>query len=124
MIPIDSLATIRQIQPDLPGISDYCREHQVKGFYPFTTETLNNTSNFYARQFNPLAGINEDAITGIAAGALGCYANRYGLSKSGESIVVEQGYDMGMGGEMYVNVTNSVTVGGYAVTYGERALTL
>jgi len=124
MIPIDSLATIRKIQPDLPGISDYCRELQVKGFYPFTTETLKNTSNFYARQFNPRAGINEDAITGIAAGALGCYANKYGLVRSEGSIVVEQGYDMGMGGEMYVDATNGVTVGGYAATYGERALTL
>jgi len=124
IIPITSLANVRRIAPNLRSISEYCRQHNVKGFYPFTAQTLKGTSDFYARQFNPLAGINEDPITGIAAGALGCYANRYGLAGGRKQFVIEQGYDMKMGGEMYVDITNGVKVGGYAVTYGEQRITL
>ena len=123
MIPIVSLKEIRNIQPDLSGISEYCRRHEVKGLYPFTAETLEDSSHFYARQFNPLAGINEDPITGIAAGALGCYAEKYNLVTD-KRIIVEQGYGMSMGGEMYVDISDGVKVGGYAVTYGERAIVL
>lgn len=124
MIPIASLESVRSIQPDFSGISEYCRAHNIKGFYPFTTKTLRDSSDLYARQFNPLAGIDEDPITGIAAGALGCYADKYGLVKGKQQIIVEQGYDMNMGGEMYVDVSDGVMVGGYAVTYGERTVTL
>lgn len=124
IIPVRTLQTLRKITPDLSGISDYCREHGAKGFYPFTPETLSDAADFYARQFNPLAGINEDPITGIAAGALGCYAQKYNLGAGKSRFIVEQGYDMRMGGEMYVDVTDGVKVGGQAATYGQRDVVL
>lgn len=118
IIPVDSLKTLQAIQPDLNGISRYS---QAKGFYPFTTQTLDPSADFQARQFNPAAGINEDPITGVAAGALGCYAKKYSLS-SKDQIVVEQGYTMNMGGQMFVDVSDGVKVCGYAVTFGKKKL--
>lgn len=118
MIPIDSLKTLQAITPNLEGIAAYT---ESRGFYPFTTETLDPNADLQARQFNPAAGINEDPLTGVAAGALGCYAKKYALAAK-DQIVIEQGYGMNMGGQMFVDVSDGVKVGGYGVTFGEKEL--
>lgn len=121
LIPLRGLAAVRSVKPDLEGIKAYCRETGAKGFYPFTTESPVPATDFYARQFNPLADENEDPVTGVAAGALGCYAKKYQLYDK-QTFVAAQGYDLGKGGNMFVDVSDGVRVGGYAVTYGEREL--
>ncbi len=118
LIPVKSLEALRAINPDIEGIKDYCRNTSARGFYPFTMESPIADTDFYARQFNPLADENEDPITGVAAGALGCYAKEYGLFDK-QQFTVAQGYDLGMGGNMSVDVSDGVQVGGYAVTYGQ-----
>lgn len=119
IIPVASLAVLQKIKPDLAGISAYSERTGVRGMYPFTTETIDPDSDFHARQFNPLIGINEDPITGIAAGALVSYIVKHGLSTK-KSFVIEQGYGMNKGGKMYVDVAEGVRVGGYAVTFGHK----
>lgn len=123
IIPITSIERLRAIKPDLTRIKEYCWRSEAKGFYPFTQDSPIPESDFFARQFNPLADENEDPITGVAAGALGCYSNKYKLLPRRLSIVA-QGYDLGMGGLMYVDTTHSVHVGGYAVTVGTTTVTL
>lgn len=123
MIPVKNLDCIKMIRPNLDAISDYCEKSQCRGLYPFTPETLDTNHDFFARQFNPLAGINEDPITGIAAGALGCYAKKYGLISKAQ-IVVEQGYFMNKGGLIFVSISDPVRVGGYAVNFGERLISI
>ncbi len=123
LIPVKSVARLRATKPDLERIKDYCWRTEAKGFYPFTSDSPIKNSDFYARQFNPLADENEDPITGVAAGALGCYAKKYKLI-SHPVCVVAQGYDMDMGGLMYVDATHSVHVGGYAATVGATTLTV
>lgn len=73
MIPVLSREALFRIIPNLEGIKEYCERTGARGFYPFTADTIDPNNNYHARQFNPLAGINEDPITGIAAGALGGY---------------------------------------------------
>lgn len=116
IIPVDSLKTLQAITPDLEGIAA-CVES--RGFYPFTSETIDPQADFQARQFNPAVGINEDPLTGVAAGALGCYAKKYKLVNK-DQIIIEQGYNMNMGGQMFVDVSDDVKVGGYGVTFGEK----
>lgn len=120
-IPIVSLEVLFRIKPDLEGIKDYCQTTGAKGFYPFTFETLNKDSDFHARQFNPLAGINEDPITGVAAGALGAYVQKHSLIDK-QRFVVEQGFVMNKGGLIQVDVSNGVKVGGYAVIAEKRVV--
>ncbi|HYD35747.1 MAG TPA: PhzF family phenazine biosynthesis isomerase [Vitreimonas sp.] len=117
MIPIKSREQLFAIQPQLKEIAEYCKQHGVKGFYPFTTDPIDHDSDFHARQFNPLAGINEDPITGVAGGALGAYAVHHHLSNK-NTFVIEQGYIMNKPGKIYVEIDNEVRVGGYAVTFG------
>ncbi|OGI36044.1 MAG: hypothetical protein A2283_09855 [Lentisphaerae bacterium RIFOXYA12_FULL_48_11] len=121
MVGVNSLETLFSIKPYLEGIEMYCKEHLVKGFYPFTLETKEKDSDFHARQFNPLAGIAEDPITGVAAGALGAYAVKHKISDK-NNFVIEQGYCMDKGGKMYVTVEDKAKVGGYAVIFGEKEI--
>lgn len=118
IIPVKSLDVLFKIKPDLEGIKEYCKRTGTKGFYPFTFETKEN-SDFHARQFNPLAGINEDPITGVAAGALGAYIIEHKLSEKNK-FVIEQGYFMNKPGKIYVQISDAVKVGGYAFTVGEK----
>lgn len=120
IIPIKSLEVLRKIKPNLEDISQYCQEYSGKGFYLFTTETLDSDSDFATRYFNPLVGINEDPATGVAAGPLACYTDKHIFHGSKKQFVIEQGFDMGADSKIYVDITNDVMVGGYAVTYGGK----
>jgi len=124
LVPLRSLAALHAIRYDrtsIEAIKQYCRSTAARGIYPFTTESPIPDTDFYARQFNPLADENEDPITGVAAGALGCYADKYNLLGR-QQCSVAQGYDLDMGGTMVVDVSAGVQVGGYAVSYGEKTL--
>jgi PhzF family phenazine biosynthesis protein len=121
LVSIVSLQALRAIRQNVEGIKQYCRETATRGIYPFTMESPISNTDFFARQFNPLADQNEDPLTGVAAGALGCYAKKYHLYDK-DQFTVAQGYDLAMGGNMLVDVSNGVRVGGYAVTYGEMKL--
>ncbi|MEK7673455.1 MAG: PhzF family phenazine biosynthesis protein [Patescibacteria group bacterium] len=115
IIPVKSLEVLLSIKPDLEGIKQFCIESGARGFYPFTSETISADADFHARQFNPLAGINEDPITGVAAGALGAYLKHFKLSPK-TNFVVEQGFSMNKPGLIFVDVTDKIKVGGYAVS--------
>jgi trans-2,3-dihydro-3-hydroxyanthranilate isomerase len=120
LIPVANLKWLHQIKPDLSGIRQYCRETGTRGFYPFTRETQDPSADFHARQFNPLAGIDEDPITGIAAGALGSYVVQHKLSPN-KKFLVEQGSILDKAGRIFVEIGEAVNVGGYAVGFGIRS---
>ena len=91
----------------------------ARGFYPFTTEVFIADSHFHARQFNPLAGIDEDPITGIAAGALGAYWGHQ-HNDCHATYIIEQGYSMRKFGRVYVTTAeDSVAISGYAVIFDQ-----
>ncbi len=121
LIPIKSLDILMSLQPNFEGISTYCEKSEANGFYPFTMypETRDKNSDIHARQFNPLAGIDEDPITGVAAGALGAYIKKYNLL-SKDNFIVEQGFIMNKAGKIYVDVSDEVEVGGYGTIYDEK----
>ena len=60
IIPVRSLEILLSMQPNLEDIKQFCVDSGARGFYPFTTEVFIADSHFHARQFNPLAGIDED----------------------------------------------------------------
>jgi PhzF family phenazine biosynthesis protein len=122
IIPIDTLQSLFAICPDLNGIAEYCKYSGARGFYPFTCQTLDPNSDFHARQFNPLAGIDEDPITGIAAGALGAYLKYNGSKKT--DFIIEQGHILQKFGKIFVSVKEKILVGGYATHITEQELEL
>lgn len=123
MVPVRSLSVLEKIDPDLEAMKNFCANSEVRGFYPFTSETREG-SDFYARQFNPFAGIDEDPITGVAAGALGAYVVKHNI-KDKREFVIEQGYLLNKDGKMYVKIEGDrVAVGGYAVIAEKRQINL
>lgn len=122
IIPVRSLAALRKIKPNLEGISDYTQQNEARGFYVFADETHSGNADFAARFFNPLIGINEDPATGVAAGPLGCFADRYVFKGDKKQMVIEQGFDMGKSSTIYVDLIGKVLVGGYAASFGQTEL--
>lgn len=123
LVPVKSRTKLFAVKPNLAGIAEYSRAHNIRGFHVFTQDTIEKNSDFHARQFNPLIGINEDPITGVAAGALSAYAVKYGLSTK-QKFVVEQGYILNKPGKIYAEISEVVKVGGFAVKYGEQKITI
>jgi PhzF family phenazine biosynthesis protein len=122
LIPIKTLEDLFAIKPNLDAIAEYCKKSGARGFYPFTLETKKAKSDFHTRQFNPLAGIAEDPVTGVAAGALAGYLKKYKILDK-EKYIGEQGYVINSPGEIVVRTTKNTTyVGGFAVMYGEKDL--
>lgn len=66
------------------------------------------TTRLRARMFAPLAGIPEDPATGSAAASLAGYLGP-------GSYEIEQGVEMGRASLIYLDVDETVRVGGYAV---------
>jgi PhzF family phenazine biosynthesis protein len=121
IVPVVSFGALMKIKPDLSGIKEYSIRTGTRGFYPYTTEVKEKSSDFHARQFDPLVDSNEDPVTGVAAGALGSYIKEHGFATK-RTFVIEQGYHMGKAGKMYVDVSDGVKVGGYCVTYGKEII--
>jgi PhzF family phenazine biosynthesis protein len=83
-----------------------------QGIYPFVRI---NENLYYARQFNPATGINEDPVTGVAAGALGVHLKNKNINR----FTVEQGHILNKKGTIFVDVTSGVKIGGYATIFNE-----
>lgn len=114
LIGLSNLNTLFKLRPKFQEISHFCQTTGIRGFYPFTQETLLEDSTFHARQFNPLAGIDEDPITGVAGAALGAWY--------GKSCIIEQGYCMNAFGRMFVQVDDIIKVGGHAATFADMCI--
>ncbi len=118
IIPVKSVETLSNLRPDLEKITRYCEESGARGFYVFTPHPTER-NHYIARQFNPWAGIDEDPVTGIAAGALGGYFIKV-LNQPGSEFTIAQGANLGKPGLIYVDTRNGIKVGGYAVGFGQK----
>ncbi len=87
LVPLDSMASLRALQPDLARIEAFSEQHQLIGFYAFVmpsnAHTAEGSTITQARMFAPRYGISEESATGIAAGALACWLQQqcHGLSR-------------------------------------------
>lgn len=99
IIPVDSLETLRSIEPDNQLIKELSEKYGVTGYHVFTLETENEENTAQCRNFAPLYGIDEESATGTASGALASflYENnlRFKLKLNGTiNMKFEQGYTM------------------------------
>jgi len=95
------------------------------GLYAFTVlGRVRPDSHVHGRMFAPGVGIAEDPATGSAAGPLGSYLVRYGLADPGQTIVAEQGFEIGRPSFLRIRIDGTresitgVHVGGNVVDVG------
>lgn len=119
-IPIKNRDVLYGIKPNFDRMTDYCIQQSITGFHLFVFDTHFSGSITTARHFAPVAGVNEDPVTGIAAGALGCYLSEFGKDNILLSFQMEQGFNLGRNGIIHVEISKedqlykSVKVGGKA----------
>jgi trans-2,3-dihydro-3-hydroxyanthranilate isomerase len=134
MVPVRSQKALYAIDPDYGRMVSLCEDVETNGFHVFTFETHHPESITAARHFAPTAGVNEDVVTGNAAGALGCYLVRHYRNlvphQSMYEFVMEQGHNFDRAGRVYVDVEQvedeitSVRIGGAAAIFFETELSL
>jgi len=123
IVPIKSLETVKNLNPDFTFMNNFCIRLGIQGIIVFCLETFEPGDTAFMRHFAPALGVNEDPISGAAAGSLGCYLIKRGLVEPSNfsRIVVEQGYLLNRQGKVYVHVESTrdqiyrVKVGGNAV---------
>lgn len=93
MIPLRDAETVLGIAPDVAAVARISAALDLVEYYVFSPETHVPGRDAGARMFAPLYGIQEEAATGMAAGALACYLHdQLGVRK--ETLLIEQGYLM------------------------------
>ena len=114
-VSINSLKTLKTMNPDFNKVEQVCKLLGVGGFHVFTFETIESVSLYHARNFAPLYGTNEDPVTGTANGAVVSYLVKNNII-DGRSFICEQGDIIGRPGRVFVEIdeNDSVKVGGRA----------
>ena len=123
IVPVRSVDIIGKLEPKRDEITSLSRELDVAGIYVYTWSVLEPESTIHARFFAPLPETQEDAASGLPAGALGAYLveNEFIPKDKHGSITVEQGHWMGRPSKIHVRVEkrgpaiHKVEVGGAAV---------
>ena len=104
IIPIKTLDILHAIKPNFEAIAKLCKRHRAVSYHLFTTESMKG-GDAHCRNLSPLVGIDEEAATGSAAGALACYMNNYGLTTIPKKLAFEQGYIMKKPSEIQVELS-------------------
>lgn len=115
-----------EMKPDFKLISALSKKHSVIGIHAFTLDVINSSAVAHCRNFAPLYGIDEEAATGTASGALASYLYKNRLIREDqlEDIIFEQGYSMGLASEIKLKLAVQskqiirVQVGGKATKCG------
>lgn len=89
LIPLKKLETLRLLKPNFNDIKQWSLKNGVNGLYVYTSDVQDKSYRFVARGFNPKGGKDEDAATGVAAGAL------YQALNFNQAINILQGENIG-----------------------------
>lgn len=103
MLPVGSREELSAIRPDFKALAELSERYQVVGVHAFALaggkpggrDAGCERVTAYCRNFAPLYGIDEEAATGTANGALTYYLYRNGLLREGDPGAFLQGEDMG-----------------------------
>jgi trans-2,3-dihydro-3-hydroxyanthranilate isomerase len=99
LVPLLDASLVHQAAPDFDLLSGLCEELGTTGAYVFAPRPDGIPGHFVARQFPTGGGVEEDAATGVAAGALAAYvADQEWAGASAPSwraIEIDQGDAMG-----------------------------
>jgi trans-2,3-dihydro-3-hydroxyanthranilate isomerase len=107
-IPVAGLASFPEVKILRKGVAELSHTHGASTVQLFAMEARHADADAHCRVFAPAVGVDEDPVTGTAAGALGAYIVRHGLKPEGKDgvtrILVEQGEEINRTGLVEVVV--------------------
>jgi trans-2,3-dihydro-3-hydroxyanthranilate isomerase len=118
IVPIRSLAVLRDLHIDPVRGQQYLAEHGGKFFYFVSRETVDPDARLHARM---LFYGTEDPATGSAAGCTAAWMVAHGVAAPEERVLIEQGIEMKRPSRIFVRAAKNgnrvvnVRVGGNAV---------
>jgi trans-2,3-dihydro-3-hydroxyanthranilate isomerase len=118
ILPLKSLTAIRSVRVNFPGVYQLLGRTAGRNFYFVTRETVDPKARLHARQ---LFEDREDPATGSAAGCAAAWMVKYGVARSDEQALIEQGAEVHRRGRIFVRATRlgegvgNVRVGGHCV---------
>jgi trans-2,3-dihydro-3-hydroxyanthranilate isomerase len=124
IVPLKSLNDIRNINPNFSLMDSFCTRVGIQGVTAFCQEVFDTQDNAFMRHFSTALGVEEEPISGDAAGNLGCYLVRHKIVEPKDNfarIIIEQGNLQNKGARIYVHIDCTreqilrVKVGGQAV---------
>ena len=120
IMPVAGRAELNSLTPDMNALSVLSEEYNVVGVHPFAPGDAKDITA-YARDFAPLYGINEEAATGTASGALAYYLYLNSLIKKDTDLCFVQGEAMNRASKIAARIRNdgSIQVGGSAAVLAE-----
>lgn len=118
IVPLRGLETMRKLNVDLEGSSEYLTNSGGKFFYFVTRETVDPQARLHARMifYN-----GEDPATGSAAGCAAAWMLANGIAQPEERALIEQGIEMQRPSRIFVRASRkddrvvNVRVGGNVV---------
>ncbi len=120
-LPLRSVDHLLSLTPDFADLAAFSRSHGLRGIVPYTLGGLAADAATHLRHFAPVAGVDEDPVTGTSNGYLGVILQRAGFFPAGEfSYIGEQGQAVGCAGSVHVRLSPSdLWIGGAACLRGQ-----
>ena len=118
IVPLRSLEAIRRLRFSYVQLHDFLAHADTKFLYFVTRETVDPAARLHARM---IFYSGEDPATGSAAGDAAAWMVKYGVAKSDERVLIEQGIEMRRPSRIFVRATRdgdrvvNVRVGGNVV---------
>lgn len=123
-LPLKSVDQLLSLRPDYMDLAAFSRRHGLRGIVPYTLGGRAVDAVTHLRHFAPVAGVNEDPVTGTSNGYLGVMLQRAGVLPAGEhSYIGEQGQALGCAGRVHVSLSpHDVWIGGAACLRGQMSI--
>ena len=126
IVAVPDEAALAAIRPDFPALSLLSQRYHVVGVHAYT---VGGDGRFHVRNFAPLYGIDEEAATGTANGALTYYLYQRNLISDREATEFIQGEAMQRPSVVQTLIRHSddqltIYVGGQAVILAQGDISL
>jgi PhzF family phenazine biosynthesis protein len=117
LVPVANRQALSGAKPQLELIAGCSERYDFNDVFVYVYDPQAGDDPVYARAFNPRSGVDEDAATGVAAGALA--ALLAGERRTPASFRIVQGEAIGRPSEIHVRVDEQgVQIGGYVTPAG------
>lgn len=123
LVSLQSLSQLKALNPDRQALIAVGNRVGCPGFYFFTLEKTEEGVDAHARMFSPGSGVDEDPVTGNAAGALAMYLQRYEKIDGRNTLMIRQQDSLGRFGYIRVRMDGEIpTITGTSVTVCEGSM--